>query len=126
LALLLAGCCFSTPVRARPQNPSEAMMAGSTENMTADQKLPKKVQKHGRQEFWWANPCGVPGGVPLLTSSEEVEILEKDPNQTETWVIQMKNTIQHIKTIESLYKEVSFCSEFIFFLRTHSLGLAAL
>jgi hypothetical protein len=90
-------------------------MAGSAENTTADQKPAKKLSKPGKQqqELWWANPCGQPGGanrnVQPITSSEEIEVIEmkSDAALPEAWVIQLRNAIVHIKTIEKRYKEVS-------------------
>lgn len=102
LVLVLAGCCFCSPTR--------PLRVGSAENTTGDQKEPKKLLK----DYWWANPCAVPGGgdreIAPMSSSEEDEMVEMgiDPNLTDKWAIQLKTAILHIRKIEIRYKEVSF------------------
>ncbi|XP_059471195.1 uncharacterized protein LOC132194123 isoform X2 [Neocloeon triangulifer] len=121
--LLLVQTCSSNPARPRPARPQpdasdDTLLTGSVENTTADQKVPRKLQKPNRDNLWWANPCGVSGGgelhTPKFTSSEEVEIFEmkNEPNSiTESWVTQLRSTVIHIKKIEERYRDIQHFAE---------------
>jgi hypothetical protein len=116
--VLLAGCCFCSPARPQSAASEATPQVGSAENLTGDQKEPKKMQKGGGRaaaatDDWWANPCAVPNGAARETlpfsSSEEVEIdkMRSDPNLTDKWVIQLRIAVHHIRKIEQRYQEVS-------------------